>query len=270
MKTLSYHNKPELKAKAVAMARHHRGDGMLLAGIYGFTEGGLFKGCSVGCDAYDILGYPELDSPHKITAEYFGFPEWLEHLRDILFENLTEEDSLHFHVDLKEAIPVGVDLEPVKHMLTIRRMDRLTYLLKADTEHDSPEVIASLEIVKRCAEAEISGDECDWAEAAEAAISAAMSAKETAMSAKKTADPAKEAADSAKEVAIPEVWSSGSPETAAWSAESASLAAAAAAGSSLWVEAAEAAFRQERDDLFEILAGMESTTKILSTQDLAK
>jgi len=259
MKTLSYHNKPELKAKAVAMARHHRGDGMLFDGSYGEIHGGLFKGCSVGCDAYDILGYPELESPHKITAEYFGFPEWLEHLRDILFENLTEADRLHFHVDLKEAIPVGVDLEPVKHMLTIRRMDRLIYLLNADTEHDSPEVIASLEIVKRCAEAEISGDECDWAEAAEAAISAAMSAKGTAESVEKSAD-------SAKEVAIPEACSSGSPASAAWSAESASWAAAESAS---WAAAA-AAFKQERDDLFEILAGMESTTNILSTQELAK
>src|SRR5690606_5332993 len=118
---LTYHSDESLKQRAVEAAKRHRDQDMLLAGTYGRMDG-TFRGCSVGCDAYDITGELLADGYHRITAEYFGFPEWLERLRDAIFEGLPNDERRDFHVRLKEAIPVGVDIEPVRHRLAIRRL----------------------------------------------------------------------------------------------------------------------------------------------------
>lgn len=44
-KSLSYHNDPELKRRAVESAKHHRDADMLMAGTYGRMNGS-FKGYS--------------------------------------------------------------------------------------------------------------------------------------------------------------------------------------------------------------------------------
>ena len=254
--TLSYHNDPDLKARAVEQAKHHRDSDMLAAGIYGKMDG-HFKGCSVGCDAYDIKGAVVKSGCHEITAEYFGFPEWLEHLRDYLFENLSEADRRDFHVRLKEAVPVGVDLEPVRHKLTMRRLDRLIALQtealgknEGDVKAAIEQVIAALQQVRRCHEAESSSDHCevDWSAAARsAARSAAWSAESAARSAA-ARSAARSAAWSAAESAA---WSAESAaESAAWSAESAAWSAESA-----WSAAESAAVaKQEAADLLELLA----------------
>ena len=163
--TTSYHSDPALKARAVEHAKRHRDQDMLLTGTYGKMNG-AFRGCSVGCDAYDITG-TIVDAPHAITAEYFGFPVWLEHLRDVLFENLPDTERKDFHVRLKDAVPVGVDLEPVRHMLAIRRMDRLIAVQTEALSTNDGEVkaaieqtIAALRQVRRCHGAEIGADRC--------------------------------------------------------------------------------------------------------------
>ena len=187
MITTTYHNDPEFKQRCVEAAKRHATLDRLRAGTYGEMKGG-FHGCSVGCDAYDITGDIVGHNPHMITAEYFGFPPWLEYLRDQIFEGLSEGERNHFHVILKMAVPVGVDLEPVLHKLTIRRLDRLietqTEALKlAGKTHGLrsilEEVIAVMWQVRSCHEVEIEqGHHTANRSEAASAVSAARSAAE--------------------------------------------------------------------------------------------
>lgn len=224
---LTYHSDESLKQRAVEAAKRHRDQDMLLAGTYG-TMNGAFRGCSVGCDAYDITGKLLEDGYHRITAEYFGFPEWLERLRDSIFEGLPNDERRDFHVRLKEAIPVGVDIEPVRHRLAIRRLRRLIEaqeqaLAEQEGELKSviEQVVVALRQVRRCHEAEIGQGQRsvgDWSAARSAAESAARSA-----------------------------WS-------AWSAASSAASAAESATESAASAARSAAWKREAADLIELLA----------------
>jgi len=193
IKTLTYHNSQELKDQAVADAKRHVELDMLRAGDYGQMNG-QFHGCSVGCDAYEIKKEVVNHAPHVITSEYFGFPEWLEHLRDAIFEELPDEDKKDWHIRLKEAVPVGVDLEPVRHQLAIRRLNMLidaqTQALESAIDGHGvkdvvKQVLAALQHVRVCHEAEIRQDHCmvDWSAAESAVESAVESAAWSARSA---------------------------------------------------------------------------------------
>mgnify|MGYP003561923620 CR=1 FL=1 len=210
----SFKNDPSLKELHVEQAKKHYEQDMLIAGTYGETDTDVFRGCSVGCFAYEILGQTD-DNPHKIVADDRGLPEWLIHLQDRIFEGLPLEDRKKWHVQLAEAIPVGIDLEPVRHKLAIMRMDKLIALQQRNIGASNivQQTIDVLNIVRQCHEAELSKDSCDWAAAVVAAdwsAAAAASARSAAASA----------------------WAAS--ESAAWSAES-------------------AAYCQERDDLLSIL-----------------
>ena len=195
MITTTYHNDPEFKQRCVEAARHHAEIDRLRAGTYGKMNG-VFHGCSVGCDAYDITGDVVNDNPHMTTAEYFGFPAWLEYLRDQIFEGLPYAERNQFHVRLKEAVPVGVDLEPVLHKLAVRRLDRLIetqtgVLQKARNGyglHDAlRKVIAAMQQVRSCHEAEIRQGHCTVSLSAWSVDAAARSARSAAESAESAA-----------------------------------------------------------------------------------
>ena len=227
----SFKNDPSLKKLHVEQAKKHYKQDMLIAGTYGETDTDVFRGCSVGCFAYEISGQTD-DNPHKIVADDRGLPEWLIHLQDRIFEGLPLEDRKKWHVQLAEAIPVGIDLEPVRHKLAIMRMDKLIALQQRNIGASNivQQTIDVLNIVRQCHEAELSKDSCDWAAAVVAADWSAWSA----WSASAWSASAASAAASA--------W--------AWAAESAAESAAEAALAS----AAEAEwYRQERDDLLSIL-----------------
>ena len=122
----SYNNDPAFKKKAVEAAIRHRDMDMLMAGTYGKDTVHGFKGCSVGCDAFDITGGIAGD-PHQTTGDYFGFPEWLERLRDSIFESLERADRLNWHVDIKQAIPIGMnesDFDQVKKDFLVWLMEQ--------------------------------------------------------------------------------------------------------------------------------------------------
>ena len=104
---ISYNNDPAFKKKAVEAAVRHRDMDMLVVGSYGVRING-FKGCSIGCDAFDITG-EITGEPHQTTADYFGFPMWLELLRDSIFERLPVIDRVNWHVDIKKAIAIGME-----------------------------------------------------------------------------------------------------------------------------------------------------------------
>ena len=257
MKILAYHSDSAVKARHVALAVHHRDADMLVSGTYGQTAGGAFRGCSVGCMAHDIA--PKRRDHHEVVAEDAGWPEWLVRLNDSIFEGLPTGKRENFHVELREAIAPGVDLESVRPMLAIRRIDRLITLQNGNLGRGVDDVvnqtIAALQQVRRAHEAEIGDNVCLLADAektaawsAESARSAAESAawSAAAWSAWSAAESARSAAWSAAESARSAAWSAESAAwSAAWSAESAESAARSAARSAAWV--------QEADDLLEIL-----------------
>src|SRR5690242_11693195 len=113
----------EKKAEKVAFALHHREADMLVSGTYVEKANGGFHGCSVGCDAISIA-LAKKENPlllggghHAYVANYFGTPEWLEYLRDSIFESLPSGEREQWHVDLAEALPVGVDFKPIRHAI---------------------------------------------------------------------------------------------------------------------------------------------------------
>ncbi len=173
--SLSFYGKTELKALHVAQAKRHYEQDMLVAGTYGETVDGVFRGCDIGCFAHDIQ--PGTDSPHEVVGKDRGLPQWLLRWQDQMFELLPKGKREQFHVDCAEAIPVGVDLTTAQHAASIARMDRLlirqTGALKAKHAHGVHEaivqVIAAIEQVR-------AAHLCGSAYSADSAVSAADSA----------------------------------------------------------------------------------------------
>ena len=114
----------EKKLEKVALAKSHSAADRLAARF--FTRNSDNRGCSVGCDAYDIrlkngddwdLEEGPEDGYHAYVASYFGTPEWLEYLRDTIFEGLPEADRAGWHVNLAEALPVQGDFERARRLI---------------------------------------------------------------------------------------------------------------------------------------------------------
>jgi len=227
---LSYHNDPKVKEFYQARFEDHRALDAVVQGT-GYNSAG--RGCFVGCTLKDY--------DHSRFPVELGWPVWLAHLADKIFEGVPKSEAAQFGTDLLAAVPVGKDLEPVRHLLAIRRLDRLIELQK---ECKVPEVLVALKLVRDCHEAEINGNFCDFYAARSEAWSAARSA---AASAARSAELAAASAWSA-------AWSAASAAaSAAWSAESAAeLAATSAAASAV----RSAAYQRERDDLLDILRAL--------------
>lgn len=189
---LSFRGDAALKATHVAQAEHHAEADMLMSGTYGTGAGAEFRGCSVGCFAYDINRQTdELGNWHETVADARGLPEWLIRLQDSLFEGLPQAERAGFHVELARRIPVGVNLEPVQHWLAIARIDRMLTALRASLvakhahgAHEAIEqTVAALEVGRRAHEAAAGGNACELPAAESAAESAARSAESAAWSA---------------------------------------------------------------------------------------
>lgn len=113
---LSYHNDENLKALVVAEMKNHQKKDQFIKGAYEKLNS-KFKGCAIGCtidSVNKIFGRSYKTSEHKVFEEALGIPEWLAHIQDSLFEALPIGDNSQFAVDFLEAIPVGVNLEPLK------------------------------------------------------------------------------------------------------------------------------------------------------------
>lgn len=149
----AFHNDPAVKAKYLNRVIAHAAADALIQG----TGWNGSKGCAVGCtlEAYNHSRYPiEL-----------GLPEWLARLEDSIFEGLPVDEAMTWPQRFLEAIPVGADVEPVRHKLAILRLDRLielqTGLLGSGVDEAVTTVLAAIRQVRRCHEAEISGDICE-------------------------------------------------------------------------------------------------------------
>jgi hypothetical protein len=207
-KLIAYHGEPLVKAKYQARFAAHRAADQVIQGT-GFENG---RGCFVGCtlDDYDHTRFPvEL-----------GWPEWLAHLADKIFEGIPREEAAQFGTDLLAAVPTGADLEPVRWRLAIARHERQIAALANNQEAYAEQVRDAIQGVIDYCKAQLAGT---WAKtprsvAEAAAWSAAKSAAEAARSAAKSA--AWSAAWSAESVAWSAAWSAAESveESVAWSA----------------------------------------------------
>jgi hypothetical protein len=201
---LSFHNDPTIKEKYLNRVKLHRELDNIIQGI-GWENG---KGCAVGCtlENYDHSEYPiEL-----------GLPEWLARLEDAIFENILNEEAMLWPEKFLDAIPVGVCVENVKHRLSIIRMNNLLEIQNkllesyknSELEKIFIDVMSSIELVKKCHEAELNKNYCDWSAAESAAWSAESSASSAASSAAESAarSAAWSAAWSAESLAWSEAW----------------------------------------------------------------
>lgn len=214
---LSYHNDIEVKNKYVERFAKHRELDEVIQGT-GFHNG---RGCFVGCtlDSYEHSRFPD----------ELGWPEWLAHLADNIFECLSKEEAPQFGADLLGAVPVGVDLENLRHIIAIKRLESVTENCKYYKNiNDLKKVINK---VIDCHKSELSGASCDW-NAANAEMNAEMNKKCAARSA---------------------LWNE---ECAAWSA-ALSVANAVRSGKSVSL-AMSAAWKKERDDLLDAIKSLNS------------
>jgi len=100
-KLISFHGKQEIKDKYVARVKAHSMADEIVQGKY--WENG--KGCAVGCTVHS--------DNHSAYVDELGIPRIIARLEDRIFEGLTNEGAKTFPLEFLEAIPVGVDLEPV-------------------------------------------------------------------------------------------------------------------------------------------------------------
>lgn len=237
----AFHNDPAIKAKYVNRMAAHIAADELIHGI-GWEDG---KGCAVGCtfDAYK----------HSLGPIELGLPVWLMNLEDEIFEALPVGAARDFVAKFLAVIPIGSDVEPVQHKLALRRINRSLAIQHTAIEHHDGDVqaaikqtVTALEIVCRCHEAAADGNVCDWSSARLAGESA-WSALESATVRSVLESDARGSAW----LAVESAWMAVKSAVAL----SARLAAVSAAGSAVDSNAAwSAAWKQEADDLLELLA----------------
>lgn len=186
---LSYHNDPAIKAKYMARyAAHLAADEVIQR--QGFKNG---KGCFVGCT---LDNYAHYQFPIEL-----GWPEWLARLADTIFEGLVEKDAPQFGTLLLEAVPVGVDLEPVRtrFLLTVQRRNLLR--MQSNTSPAADQVRAVIQQVIELLESNSPADASAWSaveSVAEAAALAAEAAWSAAWSACSAGTESRSAAESAE------------------------------------------------------------------------
>jgi hypothetical protein len=163
---LSYHNDPAVKAKYIARMQAHMDADELIRGT-GYNNG---RGCAIGC----ILNKYQ----HTAFPKELGLPVWLAHFVDHLFENLPDGQHITFPLELLQAIPIGVDVEPVKHRLAILRLTPL-----AEANPSVREVITNVVELHRRVLAGERIPQDDWDAASSAAWSASIAAYSAASSA---------------------------------------------------------------------------------------
>ena len=201
MKLISYKNDPKLKEMFVAEIEEHRKADQIIQGTYGEGTNGDWKGCAVGCGVHSLnrkLGKEYSTSDHTVYEKELGIPEWLARLEDTIFEGLTVEESKLWPTQFAQAVPVGVDLDPLKYKFyAFILRENIDRVLKLDIEDSLKEqVVKAIQGVLTLHETAITTGVWDES-VAELARSAAGSAESAAWSAAELAESAESAAWSA-------------------------------------------------------------------------
>jgi len=242
-KLLSYHGDPAVKAKYVARVQAHAAADEIIQGD-GWVNG---KGCAVGCTLHDYN--------HERYPVELGMPVWLARLEDTIFEGLPNAVAKEFPAKFLEAVPVGVDLEPVKWRFALVLLQENTERVKGldITDELKKQVLDAIEQV-----AEVNRKAIESGEWNESAARSARSAAESAarLAAEWLARSARSArsAWSARSAAEWSAWSAA--EWSAWSAAewSARLAAEWLAAEWSAAESARSAYIRYSESLLNLLS----------------
>lgn len=246
---LTYHNDLSVKSLYVERFAAHRAADEVIQG-QGFENG---RGCFVGCmlNSYN----------HDRFPVELGWPLWLAHLADKIFEGVSKSEAPQFGTDLLNAVAVGIDLEPVKNKFLTRILRRRLTSLDGNETPYAVQVSAAIVGVI----AILADDKSDKlaARAAAWAASAAEPAARAAWVEAESASAAEAESASAAESAASAAWAASAAESAA---ESAARAAESAAESAAWAETAARAaawaesaagewseYQLQRDDLLTLI-----------------
>jgi hypothetical protein len=127
---LSYHDDQQEKTDHLArIGRHEDADSIAQGAFAARGQDGGMRYCNIGCSLREPGDFrdPTEGSWHREAADTFGWPLWLARFADQSFEGLAAEDARTWPRRMVEAIPVGVDLEPV--------LPRLLLWMLTDDEH---------------------------------------------------------------------------------------------------------------------------------------
>jgi hypothetical protein len=179
METLiTYHGDPAFKARFLEEIGKHEQADALVQGTYG-NMNGHFRGCAVGCSLNSlnvIQGKPATEQI-GIHARYpteLGWPLWLAHLEDGIFENLPLEQAKTWPRRLSDAVPVGVTV-PDRVLAQILRWCLVSEPYGCIHATDDAGMKAIVARMGALFDRSISGDEpkaAEWGEAARAARAA--------------------------------------------------------------------------------------------------
>lgn len=242
---LTYHNSAAVKQERINRCKAHIEADRLIGGSYGADYRGKFQACAIGCQVYYIaqangLDWKKVKDKHILVAADYGWPVWLCWVEDRVFGNLPPERQKTWPLELVSAVPVGVDLAPVRHAL-LAFIAREVVAFDRDKYHDvakASDDAAALH--ERMAQGNPVSDE-EWSAAKSAAKSAAESEARAAWAAWSAAWAAEGAAEgaawaaefAAKSAAARAAWAAESEARAAW------RAAARAAWSAAWIKMAD-------------------------------
>jgi hypothetical protein len=263
----SYLNDPKLKTDFIKEVLWHYETDKIIKGSYGDNASPEKGFCAVGCSIHSLNRMKGKDydtSKHKVYETELGIPEWLARLEDAIFEGLPNELAMKWPLRFAKAIPVGVNLEPVKWKVSIFILsESIERVLGLDISDDlKKQVVDAIRDVLVVHEQAIKTGVWAWSAAESAAESAAGSAAWSAWSAaesaaRSAAESAAESARSAAESAAESAWSAAeSARSAAESAAESAWSAAESARSAAWSaaeSARSAAYTRYADKLIETL-----------------
>jgi hypothetical protein len=101
IKLISFHGKESIKDFYLNRLIAHSEADEIIQGTY-WQDG---RGCGAGCTVHS--------RSHESYESELGIPRILARLEDRIFEGLPNEKAKEFPIQFLDAIPVGVDLEPV-------------------------------------------------------------------------------------------------------------------------------------------------------------
>ncbi len=142
---LAYKNDTKLKTKFIKEIKWHQDQDKIIKGTYQEGSNGDFRGCAVGCSIHSLNRMKSKNfatNNHALYETELGIPEWLARLEDTIFEGLPTEEAKKWPLKFSKAIPVGVNLQPVKWKFSAYLMkENIDRVLSLDISDDLKEEV---------------------------------------------------------------------------------------------------------------------------------
>ena len=184
---IAYLNSPALKAAVLAEITTHEAQGAVIKGITGAygRMNETFTGCAIGCTLHSLnvlqgktgAALTDAINQHARYPVELGWPLWLAHLEDVVFEHLPDALATTWPRRLAEAIPVGASVDDLVLAKILRWMlaDAESGVRAATTD---ARVQENIDVIVAMFDAEIATGGQATAEQREAAAVAAWDARD--------------------------------------------------------------------------------------------